>query len=789
MSSLLTASSSFFRVFRLFRGPHLRILPFVTFACFTGTFLASSASALADPLSKKYDLDFYRDIPSRNLRGLATRSDGRLVAGPVLTELTPAAPLTADLLWTLESAGAPDRWLLGTGPDGRILEATLATAKSAFTTREIAKLDEPHIFALRRLPDGALLVGTSPHGALFLVVDGKVAARASLPVDSIFDLLVLDANSALIATGNPARLYRLDLGQFAASGVASEKLITPAQFTARGLTLVGEIRDRNLRRLARFADGRIAAGSSPKGNIYVFPAAVSASPTKVDALLLQENRDAEVTDLLPQPNGDLYATLVYASSAGDARINLLPSKPSKDSPDSGPPPVSFAPPAEKFSGRSTLVFFPAGGFPEILSSRSNLAFYQLVRNGDTLLIAGGEQGELLGYDLNARLPLTFAGSSSSQLNALVAVPGSPGRFLILRNNAPGLALLDFKATAERSAETRRIDLGSPALFGALRFDRLRDLAPAQLSLEIKTSFGSDEVEGWGAWTPLVASDPADSAWRAPALRGRYAKLRLKLPAIATALEIEKPAFYFLPQNRRPTLQEFRFLTPNFALVPGSEPVPSITTSLSSILNSSKDDDAGPAKRSKAGFLASQIVPAPGNQVALWTLVDPDGDNVTATFSIRREGETTWTDLSVSSREPYVSFDTAHLADGIYFTRLVATEAAPRPPADRLTITFETDNLVVDHTPPVILEATAARSATTLALTVHGRDALSLLEGIEVVLNNGVHETVEHPADGIRDGREETFVLEFPLARAAGATAAEVTLYDLAGNAVTRRLTF
>ena len=66
--------------------------------------------------------------------------------------------------------------------------------------------------------------------------------------------------------------------------------------------------------------------------------------------------------------------------------------------------------------------------------------------------------------------------------------------------------------------------------------------------------------------------------------------------------------------------------------------------------------------------------------------------------------------------------------------------------------------------------------------------MSLLEGIEVTFNNGVHETVEQPADGIRDGREETFVLEIPLARATGATAAEVTLYDTAGNASTRRLT-
>jgi hypothetical protein len=49
--------------------------------------------------------------------------------------------------------------------------------------------------------------------------------------------------------------------------------------------------------------------------------------------------------------------------------------------------------------------------------------------------------------------------------------------------------------------------------------------------------------------------------------------------------------------------------------------------------------------------------------------------------------------------------------------------------------------------------------------------------------------VRQPADGIRDGREETFVFELPLERAAGASAVEISLLDAAGNAATRRLRF
>ncbi|MEI7443835.1 MAG: hypothetical protein WCK28_03005, partial [Burkholderiales bacterium] len=150
-------------------------------------------------------------------------------------------------------------------------------------------------------------------------------------------------------------------------------------------------RDRTARRLSRFADGRTPCGSSPKAKLSVFPAPATPAPTALASpLILQENRDAEVTDLLPQTNGDLYATLVFASTAGDARINLAPSKPKdKTDPAVTPPPVAFTPTVEKFSGRSTLVFIPAQGFPENLVTRSNLAFYQLARTGDTLLIAGG----------------------------------------------------------------------------------------------------------------------------------------------------------------------------------------------------------------------------------------------------------------------------------------------------------------------------------------------------------------------------------------------------------------
>lgn len=734
---------------------------------------ALASRTAAEPLSKKTDIDFFRDVPSRNLKGLGTRSDGRLVAGPTLTELGSPAP--ADLLWCLEPTNDPAKFLIGTGPDGKIVEVAYNAAAASYTTREIAKLDDPQVFALKRLADGSILAGTSPKGAIYLVRDGKPVARALLPVDSIFDFLLVGPDTALAATGNPGRIYKIDLKKFATVGLIADKITDTKILADRGISLFGELRDRNVRRIVALPDGRIAAGSAPKGNLYTF-AATGGAP-----FVLQENRDAEVTDLLPQPNGDLYATLVFSGTSGESRITPpAGARPNRDQPDT-PPPAQI----EKFSGRSALVWFPANGFPETLTSRNGVAFYRLARLGDTLLVAGGEQGDVLGYDLKARLSLTFAGSISAQLNGLLPLPGAPGNFLVLRNNAPGLARLDFNAAGAREAETRRIDFGNPAELGALRFNRLRNLAASDLSLDVRVSNGSDELEGWSEWTPLKAS--ADDGWRPEALRGRYARLRIRLANSTPALEIDRASLFTLPQNRRPVLQDFRVLTPNFGLILAADQPPPANVSLNQLMQSAPREDEG-GKR-KGNFLSSQVVPSPGAQVVLWTVTDPDSDNFLCTFSIRRDGDATWTDVAANTRDGYAQFDTAHLPDGVYFTRLIATETAPRPAGTRLSQTFETDDLIVDHTAPEVVEATARRNGDAIAVTVRGRDKLSLLDGIEVIFNNSVRETVEQPADGVRDGREETFTLEIPLARVSNATSLEVTLYDVAGNGTARRLTW
>ncbi|MFI5337617.1 MAG: hypothetical protein ACHQ5A_12590, partial [Opitutales bacterium] len=730
----------------------------------------------ADPLTRSIEVDFGRDVASRNLKGLATRSDGRVLPGPVFTDLT--GPKVGDILWTLRATGADKsgfpHFLVGTGPDGRVKEVIFNTKDRSYTVREVAKVAEAQITAVLPLPNGDLLAGTSPTGVLYLIHDGKPVARVPLPADSVFDFLALPDGSILAATGNPGKIYRIDPAALAKAGLTEGKVTDDKLPAGKGVTLFGEVRDRNVRRLLRLADGRVIAGSSPKGNVYAFSPTADAPAKAVEPMILQENRDAEVVDLLPDNEGGFYAGLVFSPGEGSRLVKVKSPLEDKDDKDVRP---------AAFPGRSTVVHFPTGGYPETVVSKTGLALYRLASHSNWLLLAAGEAGDTLGYDPVARRSLVFAGSASSQLNDIA--PLGDGRFLLLRNNAPGLALLDFAPSPARELETRRLDLGSAGELGLVRLPRVHGLDLSSLRVEARTNFGSDELEGWSSWTELK---PADGAFSAAGLRGRYLRLRLTVPAAATDFQIDKAVVYYLPQNHRPTLNDFRIFPANLGINPVPEPpAPAVSTlaqMLSPAVAAGKDE---PGEKHKNAFLNSQIIPQNGTQLVYWAVSDPDGDNLACTFSIRPENSDTWTDLAVDTRDSYVQFDTGALPEGLYLTRLTVKEQAPRPEKDRLSFTFETDYLTIDRTPPVITLATAEHRDGKLILTVEGRDALSLLSGAEFNLNNGTHEETEHPADGVLDSRFERFVVEIPEARAAGATSVEILLYDQPGNSSSKRL--
>src|SRR5258708_8728225 len=122
----------------------------------------------AAPLTRQLEVDVARDVASRNLKGLATRSDGRVLPGPVFTDL--AGPRLGDILWQLKPAG-PNRFLVGTGPEGKVQEVTFNPKDNTYTVREVADVAATQAIAGQPPADRRLLIGTPPTPTLYLVHD------------------------------------------------------------------------------------------------------------------------------------------------------------------------------------------------------------------------------------------------------------------------------------------------------------------------------------------------------------------------------------------------------------------------------------------------------------------------------------------------------------------------------------------------------------------------------------------------------------------------------------------
>lgn len=739
-------------------------------------FIGVCAAMPAAPLSKSQRIDFFRDTNSRDLRGVITRSDGRVLPGPVLSGV--ASKLEADLLWSF--AAVDGQWFIGTGPEGKILRVNPQEPSAAAGVW--ADLPESHLFALLALPDGSLLAGSSPEGSLVWLRDGNVVARATLPATSVLDLALMPAAAGagpvvLVATGNPGRIYRVDLDRFARSeGAATAADASPeATLAAHGITLWGRVRDENLRRLVVLADGRVIAGSAPAGNVYAFPTDGGVP------VVLAENREAEVTDLLPVAGG-FYAAITFASEPVEARLKRAGEQAgsAKDKPDQ---PVTdtatllLNDSTPSFRGRSQLVWFPNDGFPEVVMARQQTAFYRLQAHDGLILIAGGEEGELLGYDPVLRRSLTLPGAASGQLNAILPADDGAGKFYLLGNNPAALLQLSFRPAQPAALTTKRLDLGVPARIGALRFNPGAGTHADDLAVELRASFSSQEHEGWGDWHQATLQA---GGWMIEGLRGRYVQARLTMTD--QPFELAPAEIHFLPQNRRPQLADFQVLAPDFMLLPAPERIDPPATTLAQILQA-----GGNETNLRNTVLASQVVPQTGTQVVFWQITDPDGDNFESTFALRHELATDWTDLAVATTASFAQFETSHLPEGVYHTRLTVAETAPRPSADRLSTAFATADILVDRTAPEILAATVERRDAHWRISVSMRDALSLPAGLEVNFNHGLKLTVEQPADGILDGDTETFAVEVPESRAAGATSVEVVAYDALGNSSARRL--
>src|SRR3954447_11058587 len=125
-------------------------------------------------------------------------------------QLAPRVERVASLAepFLLSAAVHRDGWVVGTGNAGKVLKID---RKGGVT--ELFTAPEPEIFAVWSDPDGTVYAGTSPHGKVYRIPQGK-GAKGEVFFDPgatyIWTLARAADGALLVGTGTEGKLFRVD---------------------------------------------------------------------------------------------------------------------------------------------------------------------------------------------------------------------------------------------------------------------------------------------------------------------------------------------------------------------------------------------------------------------------------------------------------------------------------------------------------------------------------------------------------------------------------------------------
>jgi hypothetical protein len=140
------------------------------------------------------------------------------------------------------------------------------------------------------------------------------------------------------------------------------------------------------------------------------------------------------------------------------------------------------------------------------------------------------------------------------------------------------------------------------------------------------------------------------------------------------------------------------------------------------------------------------------------------DHTWGQFVARPEGEREWKLLKDKLRESRYSWDSTAFADGLYRLRVTLSDKPDNYPGRELTAQAESEDFLIDNTPPEILDLNARVEGNKIVARFRVRDALSALQYAEVSLNGGSWVDAE-PTTRITDSLQHDY--EVTLTKPAG----------------------
>ncbi|HSL83623.1 MAG TPA: hypothetical protein VLF66_12685, partial [Thermoanaerobaculia bacterium] len=435
-----------------------------------------------------------------------------------------------------------------------------------------------------------------------------------------------------------------------------------------------------------------------------------------------------------------------------------------------------------FSGKRAQVLSvsPAGVVESVWGFDDETVFDLLFDRG-RLWVATGLEGKLYSFD-GERMVLE-KDLDERQVVALLPAKSGSGGPAFATTNAPALYRLSAAKERTGTYTSAALDAGAVARFGTLRWRGERPRG-AELAFSFRSGVSSEPDKTWSDWTAPRPPSDAGEVVLAGVPNGRYVQWRATLSAGGreeASPRIDAVELTYRQENLRPKVASFEALDPGEVLVPAGfnptqqvfEPTSPTREGIFTTLEASQGPGEGRTKTLwKKGYRTFK-----------WSVEDPNGDRLSYALHFRPDrddaGEAPWMRVAEDLEEDHYGFDATVLPDGVYRFRLTASDAGDNPPGEGLTGDRLSGPVVIDHTPPVLVEAEARPGNPGRHLRVVIQDALNPLRTAEVSVDAGEWQAAP-AADGLLDGRREVLELEVP----EGARLVLLRVTDAAHNVTT-----
>ena len=569
----------------------------------------------------------------------------------------------------------------------------------------------------------------------------------------------------------------------------------------------------HIRSLALDAKGNVLAGTEPSGRVLRI--AKGANPR---AFVLYETSKREITALLEDAAGNLYVSAVGEKTAAaplPVRPQVTETQPAQNFTMTVVPagtaagavplaqPGGFTPfPAVN---SSSVYKISADGSPdELWNSRDQVVYALALLPNGKLIFGTGNDGavvELEGNHIYSRV----VKAASHQITSIA--PGPGGKMFLAAANPGKVFALGPDNEPEGTFESQPFDAHNFSRFGRMQWwgenaAAGKGTGGARIEFFARSGNTSNPESDWSPWSGPYTNMGADKVDCPPA---RFVQWKAALHGGATgpAPEVDWVSLAYLPKNVAPDVTAIALQVPGVRVQGTAIPMAVVGAGTPAQLR--MPQPPAPASSGIPAFAAAQSAVATasvaaahfdavpqgtaqkGYQSVLWTAEDANDDPLEYAIYFRGENEISWKLLKDHLDSKFYSWDTTSMPDGVYYLKIVASDAAGNPAGEGLTAERESERFVVDNTPPVISQLTAEAAATGAVRVKFQANATgSFVTRAQYSVDAGEWMLVS-PAGGLSDGPREDY--DFALQRIApGEHTVTVRVFDQFENTSSSKTT-